>query len=225
MKKTSKIAMGMALALTLVSSLPLMAFAQDTSFLNKQIPSLDYQGADVREALRGLFKSVNASYSVAQDVQGTITVTLKNVTFETALQNITRQVDATYKIEGGVINIIKRTLDKVDINPGDTAPIPTNNKVVRRIKIRSADPAFIALMLGSREGSQLYSGFPEISARQKGGGSGSFGGSGGIGGSSGGRGGSSGGGIGGGGFGGGSTGGGFGGGSSGGGIGGGGFGG
>lgn len=225
MKKTSKIAMGMALALTLVSALPLMAFAQDTSFLNKQIPSLDYQGADVREALRGLFKSVNASYSVAQDVQGTITVTLKNVTFETALQNITRQVDATYKIEGGVINIIKRTIDKVDINASENAPIPTNNKVVRRIKIRSADPAFIALMLGGREGSQIYAGYPEISSRQKGGGSsGGFGGSGGIGGSSGGRGGSSGGG-----FGGGSSGGGFGGGSSGGigggGIGGGGFGG
>ena len=66
-----------------------------------------FENADVRQALRELFKSVNVSYSISPDVQGTVTIDIQNVTLETALQNILRQVDATYRIEGGVYEIIR----------------------------------------------------------------------------------------------------------------------
>ena len=69
---------------------------------------LEFEQADVREVLKALFKPLNLSFTVDNDVQGTITVNLVNVTFETALQNITRQVDSTYRIEGGVYRIIKK---------------------------------------------------------------------------------------------------------------------
>ena len=47
------------------------------------IPSMDLQQADVRDALRALFRNVNVNYSIAPEVQGTVTVSLKNVLFET----------------------------------------------------------------------------------------------------------------------------------------------
>lgn len=70
--------------------------------------SLELTDTDVREALRELFREGGTSYTIAPDVQGSITVALKNVTFETALQNILKQVNATYRIEGGVYIIIDR---------------------------------------------------------------------------------------------------------------------
>jgi type II secretory pathway component GspD/PulD (secretin) len=202
MKTRLNFAFGAVLGMALMGSLPMTASAQDTGYLNKIVPSLDYQQADVREAIRALFRTVNASYTIAPDVQGTITVSLKGVTFENALQNITRQVDATYHIEGGVVNIIHRI---VDVGGGSLEPPstvePGSNKVIRRIKIRSADPAFIAMMIGQQNGSTNFNAIPERTTITNGR---MFGGSGGGGG-------------GGGGFGGGSGGGGFGGGSGGGG--------
>jgi hypothetical protein len=45
-----------------------------------------------------------------------VTASLKDVTFDTALQNLLRQVDATYRIEGGVYNIILRVPDEPTID-------------------------------------------------------------------------------------------------------------
>ncbi len=231
---TTNTALAGLLGLLMLGGLPATSMAQqDVS--GQIIPSLEFEQADVREALRSLFRSVGVSYTIAPEVQGTVTVSLKNVTFETALQNITRQVDATYRVEGGVYQIVRRVQD-VGAETGTPPPITnTTGKVIRRIFIRTADPALIALLLGPQKGSQYYQGGPEITSLgrfigggQQGGqggqGGGGFGG-GGLGGGGGGfggggLGGGGGGGFGGGGFGGG--GGGFGGGSGGGGVGGGG---
>lgn len=204
MKRSLKFVLGAALGLALFGATPTKAYAQN-DVSQKIIPTLEYQAADVREALRALFRIVGVSYSIAPEVQGPITVSLKNVTFETALQNVLRQVDATYRVEGGVYQIIKREEPPA---PGTGAESPTitqqNNTVIRRIKIRSADPMFIALLIGSDKGSQDFGLYPERSTIINGGRSGGGGGFGG--------GGFGGGGMGGGGFGGGGMGGGFGGG-------------
>ncbi len=102
MKEVFKAALVAGIAITLVGGLPRYAAAQQEDISQKQIPSLELDQADVREALRALFKNVNVSYSIAPEVQGTVTVSLKNVTFDTALQNVLRQVDATYRVEAGV---------------------------------------------------------------------------------------------------------------------------
>ena len=221
MKPGFRHALALLAGISVILSVSSIAAAQE-DVSQKQISSLELEQADVREALRALFKNVNVSYSIAPEVQGPITVSLKNVTFETALQNVLRQVDATYRIEAGVYEIVKKA-ENITANQKDTdTPVKADTKIIRRIKIRSADPAFIAMMLGAKEGNQNYDVSPErstlIKTNSAGGGGGTGFGGGGMGG-----GGFGGGGMGGGGFGGGGMGGGgFGGG---GGMGGGGFGG
>lgn len=180
MKTVIKLALGAALAVFMVGGLSRTASAQE-DISQKQIPSLELEQADVREALRALFKNVNVSYSIAPEVQGPVTVALKNVTFELALQNILRQVDATYRVEGGVYEIIKKAEQAgPNINNPTTAPT-TSTLITRRIKIMHADPAFIAMMIGKKGGSQVYTSAPESSTISK---TGSGGGSGGMGGGS-----------------------------------------
>jgi type II secretory pathway component GspD/PulD (secretin) len=161
MTKATNIGMASALGLLLSAGLPALSFAQQ-DVGNIDIPSLEFQQADVREALRSLFKTVGASYTVDQDVQGTVTVDLKHVPFDTALQNVLRQIDATYRIIGGVYEIIKRQPDPITVPvPG---PVPVGNgRVVRTISILHADPALIALLLAGK-GSQNYGGSPEITS-------------------------------------------------------------
>jgi len=211
MNKVVKVLAGALLAFGIWAAPAPIAAQEDPS--NVMIESLELDQADVREALKILFKNVsNVSYSIAPEVQGLVTVSLKKVRFETALQNILKQVDATYRVEGGVYQIIKRE----EIAPPTTgAEAPTTTAArnpVRRLKIRSADPLYIMLMLSGTQSTSIQ---PEMSTvfNTGGRGGGGFGGGGG---------GFGGGGFGGGGFGGGGFGGG---GCGGGGFGGGGFGG
>ncbi len=82
--------------------------------------SFRFDQADIRQALRDTFKRVGVSYSIAPEVQGVVTLELRNVTFEVALEHILRQVEATYRIEGGVFCIFR----KGSINAGDSLVIP-----------------------------------------------------------------------------------------------------
>lgn len=218
MKKLLGPILGVVLVATLMLA-PTLARAQDDP-RDKRIPSLELDQADVRDALKIIFRVAQADYVVAPDVGGTITVSLKDLPFETVLRNVLNQVNATYRVEDGVYNIITKPVitPTVPTLPEDlTANTPA--KPIVRIRINSADPALIADIL--RGSADIFSS-PErsaISSLGGGGGGGGFGGGFGGGGNSGG--------FGGGGFGGGNSGGfgggGFGGGS--GGFGGGGFGG
>ena len=167
MKSSLKFVMGIASGILVLASMPELAMAQE-DVSQKQIPSLELEQADVREALRALFKNVNVSYSIAPEIQGSVTVSLKNVSFETALQHVLRQVDATYRVEGGIYEIVKRT-DVFAPVSGDSEDVtPVKTTVIRRIKIRSADPQFIAMMIGRKGGNQNYIISPEQSTVNRG---------------------------------------------------------
>ena len=173
MNKRIKLALAAMLAIGMLAGAPVRALGQDVG--NQIIPTLELDSADVREALRALFKNVGVSYSIAPEVQGLVTVSLRNVTFEAALQNILKQVNATYRVEGGIYQIVQK--EEIG-NPqgGGTPEVPTtSNKVIRRLKIRSADPLFIMTMLS---GSQSTSTAPEMSTVFNSGGSGGQGGGG-----------------------------------------------
>jgi len=90
------------------------------------IKSFECKQEDVRDALRRLMAVNSTEYSIAPEVQGTITLTLRNVTFESALAYMLRQVDATYRIEGGVLMItpLLRTVE------GDALPPPPTPRSV-----------------------------------------------------------------------------------------------
>ena len=183
MKKFKMVLVMLAVVLV-VGVAPMRAQAQDLS--TTRIPSLELDQADIRDALRALFKNVGISYVIAPDVQGQISVSLKDVPFETALQNILKQVDATYRVEGGVYSIIKRPeATNVTQNPTEFTQQPfVVNKIIRKIFIQHADPAFIFAMM--RGGGLNFSQKPELTAvgggATGGGGGGGFGGGGGGGG-------------------------------------------
>src|SRR5688572_19047757 len=141
MKKRISFALGAVLAIGMLAGAPVKSYAQDPS--GQIIPSLELDSADVREALRALFKNVGVSYSIAPEVQGTVTVSLRNVTFEAALQNILKQVNATYRVEGGIYQIVlkEEPTQGPGIEQGNT--VAPKNTVIRRLKIRSADPQLI----------------------------------------------------------------------------------
>ena len=170
-----------ALAMTTACMTPL-AFAQG-DILDHKISSAEYQNADLREVLKTLFKEVNASYSIPPDIQGSITLSMKDAKFELVLQNVLAQVNATYRYEGGVFVILKRE-DPTLANPTQdpTAPAAKQGKIVRKIYIRSADPQLIAMLIGGTgTGQQSWDSSSEITSLRRmnsGGGSGGFGGGG-----------------------------------------------
>jgi hypothetical protein len=128
----------------------------------------------VRDALRLLFESVGVTnYTIAQDVQGRITVKLTNVAFETALRNILDQVDATWSIEAGIYQIKKREQPPAPSTGPTTPETPQATNVIRKIQIQHADPYLIALLLS---GNQDFASQPEFSTQA--GGFGGFGGGG-----------------------------------------------
>jgi len=102
--------LSLALLLVATSWIVLAVPARAQADVSGQIiKDVQFEQKDVRQAIRELFKSVGVSYSIAPEVQGTITVALHNVTFEVALQNVLRQVDATYRIEGGVYEVVHQS--------------------------------------------------------------------------------------------------------------------
>jgi hypothetical protein len=216
-----KVLMVVMAGFALVAASPIAHAQNDQG--NTLVPSIDVQDAPVRDVVRAIFKSVGVTnYTIAPDVQGTVTISMKNMPLDTVLRNILNQVDATWRMEAGAYVIIKKE-QNVDTGGGASIPtdqIPTTDqRRLYRIKIQRADPQYVYMLL---RGEMGFGSGPEVSALSGGrfgGGQGGFGG-GGFGG-----GGFGGGGFGGGGFGGGGFGGGGQGGFGGGGFGGGGFGG
>jgi hypothetical protein len=197
-------------------TLGLLAFAPATLSAQedpsqKNVPHLELQQADIRDALKLLFESVGIqNWSIANDVQGQVTIKVTNLPFETVLRNILNQVGATWRVEAGVYQIVKREPPQASQPQGGDTGTVASSTVTRKIQISHADPMLIALLLSA---DQLQFGLPPELSTFSGAQFGGFGGGG------------FGGGFGGGGFGGGFGGGGFGGGFGGGGFGGGGFGG
>ncbi|MCB0825828.1 MAG: hypothetical protein KDC26_06535, partial [Armatimonadetes bacterium] len=196
------------IALLATTAAPMTALAQQDDPGNKIIPSVELDQSDVRDALKLVFRSSGISYTVAPDVQGVITISVTNQPLRTVLRNILNQVDSTWREEGGIYNIIRKP-QVTTTNPPNTG-VGTGATAAlrpRKIYLRSADPALIALLLSGSGSTQIQ---PETSTAVGGFGGGVGGG--GLGGGGFGGGGFGGGGLGGGGFGGG--GGGFGGGGS-----------
>ncbi|AIE86928.1 M56 family metallopeptidase [Fimbriimonas ginsengisoli] len=64
--------------------------------------SAEFQSYDARTALQMLCEYSHKSYSIDPVLKGTVTVDLRNVTFETALQMLLRQIDGTFRNKKGV---------------------------------------------------------------------------------------------------------------------------
>jgi hypothetical protein len=163
MKNIAKLVAALALGAVCVGAIAPRAYAQDDP-RDKKI-TLSLNDADVRDALKMLFKNVGVQYSIAPEVQGTVVVDLKDVPFETALRNILDQVKATWRVDGGIYVIIARettTIDKGNTTPEKT---PTATKPIRRFKIQHGDPYVILILILQQSGFWPY---PEYSLLQYG---------------------------------------------------------
>jgi len=130
------------------------------------VASVQYEQSDVREALRALFKSAGvAGYTIDPTVQGTVTANLTNVTLGVALNALLRQVDATYRVESGIYQVLRKEADQTpaNLNPNDVVA-PVTNRVIRRIQIKYADPQLIAILIGTQGGSTNFSQLVEQSS-------------------------------------------------------------
>jgi hypothetical protein len=112
---------------------------------------LDY--ADIRYALKQLFDSVKVNYSIDPNVQGQVTVSLTDVSFETALNTVLRQLNLIYRLESGVYYITNRpvetTPDLGGTTPVDTTPSTPALSLPEKIQLYNADVYQIAYALGA----------------------------------------------------------------------------
>jgi type II secretory pathway component GspD/PulD (secretin) len=96
-------------------------------------------------ALKAVFGSGSVSYTTDPNVplDSTVTLALKNQELETVLRNILNQVDCTYRIEGGIFQIIRRESPVIsDPHPDLRSMALTNTPI--RVALRALGIPFTA---------------------------------------------------------------------------------
>jgi hypothetical protein len=113
--------------------------------------TVKYDQADVRFVLKQLFDSVGVSYTLDPNVQGTVTVSLTDVPFTVALDNILRPLNLTYRVENGVYYVTVRQPEEAPLPPtteGAPAEEGPRLNLPEKIELRVASPTMIAALLG-----------------------------------------------------------------------------
>jgi type II secretory pathway component GspD/PulD (secretin) len=114
------------------------------NFLEQRIESFEFKNVKSRQVLKSLFKSVNASYWIIPEIDGEVTISKKNATFELVLQNVLAQINATYHYEGGVFCIVKHDLSFLE-PPKPLPPVRKDGKA-QKIYINPPDRGLIRLL-------------------------------------------------------------------------------
>lgn len=104
---------------------------------NQIVDKFEARNENVREVLRSLFKKMGvAGYTIDPTVQGNVTLNLSQVPLNIALESLTRQVDATYRVESGIYQVLRnhdssslssriRTPSGIEFVIGERAPSST----------------------------------------------------------------------------------------------------
>jgi hypothetical protein len=161
------------------------ALSQDST--GKRV-TLNIENADLRYALKLLFSSAGLNYTLDQAVQGTVTVSLTEVPFRTALESVLRstqsQIPLTYRMEDNIY-IISPKAPEIIVGGGEvpTEPAPEPKKRFVKIQLNFADVYDIVNAFG---GTVISSRFGNMNSNNSGFGGGmgnsGFGGMGGMGG-------------------------------------------
>jgi hypothetical protein len=143
----------LSISLFLLSQRP--AQAQDEPGASLGIStSVDLRDAPVRSALEQLFREAKLDFVIAPDVQGTVTMTLKDVPLEQVLKIICRSntVPLTFTKEGKRYEIKVR---KAAVNPSQTPevrvaePTATQTANYEIIHLQHLDPRQLTGILGN----------------------------------------------------------------------------
>src|SRR2546421_9535713 len=175
----------LGLAVMVLPAAPVLAQGQETTAPDKKV-TLNLENADLRYALKLLFTSAGVNYTLDQAVQGTVTVSLTDIPFRTALASVLRSTQTTspltYRVEDQVY-IISPKIEVVDVGnvqgeePANTTPKTRLTKVPLNF-ISIDDLLNAGLIFGIiTTGSQYQSGFGGgLGGGFGGGGQGGFGG-------------------------------------------------
>lgn len=171
------------------------AQAAGASVTTKPI-SLTFQNAPIQSVLKTLFSSVGVNNSIDPNVQGTVNIDVRDVSFDVALRQLLRAANPplTYDVTDGVYHVSVKNNNGPDPNasqqaaqPSAAAPLPEGYHAYR-IPIDHYDAAYIASLLSKSRGGLTVvmpnfvyaSGGGQSGSGQRGGGSGGgFGGGGG----------------------------------------------
>jgi len=158
---------------------PLLAQQQGGDPTQRRV-TVKYDQADVRFVLKQLFDSVGVSYTLDPNVQGTVTVSLTDVPFTVALDNILRPLNLTYRVENGVYFVTVRQPEEAPLAPSVDTTTPEEGvrlNLPEKVQLNYASPTLIAALLG---GTLIN--YAQYELQSGGGGLGGFGGFGGLGG-------------------------------------------
>jgi hypothetical protein len=130
--------------------------------------TLDLKGVALRQALEVLFDGTGRQYAVDANVPNNpITLTLKEVSFQTTLREIVRLAGATYRQEGDLLLIESHPADSALAAAGDEPPMPP---AVEKAEPRSVTmdldrvpvrEAFMALFHAAREKLRIEPSVPD----------------------------------------------------------------
>ena len=114
--------------------------------------TLNLESASIADALKMLFRSVGYNYTLDESVVGGyVTVSLKDVTFETALRTILRAANPplTYRVDGGVY-IITPKVETYETGVAETLLEEQPQPQVRteKIMLQHLDSLAVAQLLG-----------------------------------------------------------------------------
>jgi len=114
--------------------------------------TLNLESASIADALKLLFRSVGYNYTLDESVaSGYVTVSLKDVTFETALRTILRSANPplTYRVDGGVY-IITPKVETYETGVAEAQPEEPPQPQVRteKITLQHLDSLAVAQLLG-----------------------------------------------------------------------------
>lgn len=149
--------------------------------------SLTFQNAPIQAVLKTLFSSVGVNNSIDPNVQGTVNIDVRDVSFDVALRQLLRAANPplSYDITDGVYHISVKNNNGPDPNTQQpaqaqsTAPLPEGYHAYR-IPIDHYDAAYIASLLSKARGglTVVMPNFVYASGGGQGGGQGGRGGGG-----------------------------------------------
>lgn len=114
----------------------------------QKLVNVSFEGEDVREAIRKLFRGVDVPYSIAVEVQGTVSVDFKNTKLNDALTTMLSQVNATYQVEGGIYQIVLRKLKLWGPDPTDYSGKIITQEMMQGPVTMTQDNKFIYILRG-----------------------------------------------------------------------------
>jgi hypothetical protein len=127
--------------------------ASSASSAVKKRVDLNLENADIRHALKLLFNAAGVNYTIDPAVQGTVTVSLNDVQFRTALESLLKSVASrtaiTYRVEDNVYHVAPRKEVAEAPEPAkEPEPQPEKRTRITKIHLNFIDPADLAQVLG-----------------------------------------------------------------------------